>query len=537
MPEHFQAFLSELRNFVDASSLILDEQELQDIQSATYSGALKPRAILKVGSREHLSQIVRLANRHTCPLYPFSTGYNIGYGSKAPGADGCTLVDLSSMNRILDYDAKHGVLRVEPGVTFMNAWQFLQEHNSPFVLSGTGAPAEASLIGNTLERGLGKGLDANRAESVCDLEVVLADGSILTPGLSRFGNPQAKQLAKYGPGPALDSLFFQSNLGIVTAMSFWLSPRPSHFRTFYYLLKSSEKLGASIEALRGLKQKQIVRANVNIFNDYRLLGLFSSYPWSSQASGAVLPRQVVAKELKTFLPIPPVWMGEGALFCHSNAQARAEQNLVYKNLKGSVDQIVIIDEKRNWLIKKLLTCYDKLFQAKASQLFPYCFELSPFLGQPLQFTLKSCYFRMNPVPSSIGSPEKDRCGVIWYGPICPFEAEHVQSVSSIVEQILPKHGFEPAITLQGVTSRQIDVITSLTYDRTSEGADQQAMNCLKELKHSLHAKGYVAYRLGTHSQDIFQTANPSYIDTLRSIKKALDPQGIISPGRYDGGAL
>ena len=43
---------------------------------------------------EQVQQIVRIANEHRVPLYPISTGKNLGYGGSAPILSGSVVVDL-----------------------------------------------------------------------------------------------------------------------------------------------------------------------------------------------------------------------------------------------------------------------------------------------------------------------------------------------------------------------------------------------------------------------------------------------------------
>src|SRR5918911_221876 len=85
-------------------------------------------------------------------FYPGGRGKNWGYGSGVPPADGCVLLDLSRMNRIVDYDERLGYITVEPGVTFRQAYDFLRAQNSMLLLSLTGGSPDSSLIGNTMER-------------------------------------------------------------------------------------------------------------------------------------------------------------------------------------------------------------------------------------------------------------------------------------------------------------------------------------------------------------------------------------------------
>src|SRR5215468_1659502 len=66
---------------------------------------------------EEVQKVVRTANAYRVPIYPISTGKNLGYGGSAPNLSGSVVLDLKRMNRILEVDEKHASALVEPGVS------------------------------------------------------------------------------------------------------------------------------------------------------------------------------------------------------------------------------------------------------------------------------------------------------------------------------------------------------------------------------------------------------------------------------------
>src|ERR1700694_2150318 len=62
-------------------------------------------AAVAPASTEEVHQIVRIANRYKVPLYPISTGKNLGYGGSAPAYSGSVVVDLKRMNRVHEGNA------------------------------------------------------------------------------------------------------------------------------------------------------------------------------------------------------------------------------------------------------------------------------------------------------------------------------------------------------------------------------------------------------------------------------------------------
>jgi 4-cresol dehydrogenase (hydroxylating) len=57
------------------------------------------------------------------------------------------------------------------------------------------------------------------------------------------------------------------------------------------------------------------------------------------------------------------------------------------------------------------------------------------------------------------------------------------------------------------------------------------MNCYHELQRRLTAAGYYPYRLGIQSMNLLDS-DPARADFLSTLKRALDPNNIIAPGRY-----
>ena len=130
------------------------------------------------------------------------------------------------MNRILDVNTELAYAVVEPGVTQEQFYQYLQSNRIPLWMDVTGAPPDASLVGNTLERGFGYSPYGDHFLSTCGMEVVLADGRILRTGFGHYEHGKARNVFKWGVGPYLDGIFTQSNYGIVTKMGIWLMPKP-----------------------------------------------------------------------------------------------------------------------------------------------------------------------------------------------------------------------------------------------------------------------------------------------------------------------
>src|SRR5216684_4023250 len=61
------------------------------------------------------------------PLYPISTGKNLGYGGSAPAYSGSVVVDLKRMNRVIEVDEPNAFALVEPGVSYFDLYHHIQQ--------------------------------------------------------------------------------------------------------------------------------------------------------------------------------------------------------------------------------------------------------------------------------------------------------------------------------------------------------------------------------------------------------------------------
>jgi 4-cresol dehydrogenase (hydroxylating) len=129
------------------------------------------------------------------------------------------------------------------------------------------------------------------------------------------------------------------------------------------------------------------------------------------------------------------------------------------------------------------------------------------------------------------NPDRDGCGLLWCSPVAPNDGRHARRLTELATELVLRHGFEPAISLTALTDRALACIISLAYDRDVPGEDQRAMACHHDLLESLAASGYHSYRLSIGSMSAMGPAG-AYTDLLETIKRTLDPNGILAPGRY-----
>jgi 4-cresol dehydrogenase (hydroxylating) flavoprotein subunit len=530
--ENLVNLLKAYRDIVSSENVLTDEATISAVQTATFATTQTVPAIIRPGNRAEVQECVQIANQYKTPIYPISKGKNWGYGSSVPAQDGCVIMDLGRLNRIIDYNEKLAYVTVEPGVTQRQLFEYMQEKKSNLLMSVTGSTPDSSLIGNILERGVGKGPYGDRFAHVCGLEVVLPTGECIHTGFERFANAKAAKVNKWGVGPYFDGIFTQSNLGIVTQMTIWLFPEPEYFQSFFYSISDDSHLEEFIDTLRKLKLQGLMRNSFVLFNDHRMLSTKQQYPWKQANGGTLLSADLMQKLRKTWGG--GLWIGEGALYSSSREHGQIERKLIKQALKKTVDKLIFFDARKAQIAEIIRPLYKWITGIDLRNTIDLLYSKNLQRGIPTEKAVSMVYWRkQSPVPSSNMDPDRDGCGIIWLAPSVPFDGQHVRAALRIIEETAKLHQFEPNVGLQCVTERSIDMTVAIIYDRDVDGEDERAFLCHDEMMQKLLLEGYIPYRLSTQLMNSLPPAKDDYGKLLQKLKRALDPNDILAPGRYD----
>jgi 4-cresol dehydrogenase (hydroxylating) len=482
--------------------------------------------IFRPHSREQVQECMRAANKDGIALYPISSGRNWGYGSSVPTEDGCALLDLSHLNRIVDFNERLGYVTVEPGVTQGQLYAFLKEKKSGLWMDATGSSLDCSLIGNAVERGFGHTPYGDHFSNVCGLEVVLPSGEIVHTGFGGLPGARATEVYRFGVGPSLDGLFSQSNFGIVIRMTIWLMPAPDYFQAYFFQSGEEGSLQQFIEALRPLRMAGTLKSTCHIVNDYKVLNGVQQFPNGEAAPISHKAMELYRKNLKCGR-----WNGSGALYGTYRQVAEARR-ILRRALKGKVSQLQFLDDRMIRLATSFAKPYRWLTGMDLSKTLAIVRPVYGLMkGIPSNEFLASAYWRKKTPAPQDAEPDRDGCGLIWCAPVAPADGESVAELVSISELALLEGGFEPMISLTMITERSVCCVISIAYDRDAAGEDTRAMTCFKELQRRLVARGYYPYRLGIQAMDLLN-ADTARTAFLRILKSAIDPNNVLAPGRY-----
>ena len=521
-----------LREWADAvgpEHVITNPDDLIAAERGTFATGHRIPAIVRPGNRAEVQECLRIANRRRRPVYPISSGRNWGYGSRMPAADGCVLLDLRRMNRILDFNESLGYVTVEPGVTQAQLQAFLAERNSNLWMDSTGASPHCSLIGNAVERGFGHTPYGDHFAHTCGLEVVLPQGDVVETGFARFPSAHAAPLYRWGVGPVLDGLFSQSNFGIVTRMTLWLMPAPEYFQAYYFQCPSNRGLAPLIDALRPLRMNGTIRSSSHIANDYKVLSALQQYPW--QLTGGATPLDAPLMEaLRRELRIG-AWNGSGALY-GTRGQVKEARRLLRSALAGKAARLQFLDDRKLALAGRFAGVYQWVSGWNLKRTLAVLRPVYGLMkGIPTDHPLASTYWRKRTPPPASMDPDRDGCGLLWCSPVAPNDGSHAARLSDLATEIVLRHGFEPMISITVLTDRTLSCILSLGYDREIPGEDERVRTCYNELLDRLASQGYYSYRLGVGAMSRMNDST-AYQDILALLKGALDPNQVLAPGRY-----
>jgi 4-cresol dehydrogenase (hydroxylating) flavoprotein subunit len=487
------------RELLSSEHVRSDEQTIAAFQTATFATEQRVPAVILPGNTIEVRECVKIANRYRISLYPISCGKNWGLGSRVPVLSNSVVMDLSRLDRIVDYNEKLAYITVEPGVTFRQIHNYLCGINSNLFVSVIGGSPDASAIGNALERGDGSGPYGDRIGHACGFEVVLPTGDFIHTGFGRFANARTTPISRSGVGPAVDGLFAQSNLGIVTQMTLWLMPIPKYFQSFGFNVKDVTQLEPLLEIIQKLMLQGTIQENCfSLWNSYKTLARKGRYPWQLLKGKTPLSLQ----ELKGIEP----WGGNGGIYAASYEQALAERSIIEAAFGEHVDRL--------------------FFSEVTSE------SNNSTIGVPTDANVKSTYWRKKTnIPPTL-DPDRDACGVLWLCPMLPFDEKQIVKALITIESIIKSDGFEPNLAMD-CSSRSIRMFIAIMYDRSIKGEDGRAMDCHDRLMEFLLEAGYIPFRLGIQSMHSLPAARDDYGKLIADLKHALDPNYILSPGRYD----
>lgn len=477
-------------------------------------------------------------------IYPVSTGNNWGYGSSIPSTvfGNIVLLDLSQLNAIPFFDAENGVVSIQPGVTQQQLFDYLQERQSDFMVPVTGAGPTCSILSNALERGYGITPIADHFTAVTAVNGYLPNGDFYTSSLDvMFNTNRAKKREtclvdktfKWKHGPYLDGIFTQSGNMIVTEITLVLArPKPG-FDSFYMRFYKSDSFNQAYATVKQIfSELDGIVGSINLMDKRRVVAMVSENPNGASAHNVMSLDQIetLAKQNDV-----PEWTIVGTIY-GSKKVASAARKDIKRIAKGNVDQLLFSSSPLIKLGKLVTSLFSwSVLDGPRLQLEKLSAGIDIMKGKPNQVALPLAYWRnprVKPSQNKTLNPAADGCGLLWYAPLIPANTAHMQQFIEMIRAITPKYNIEPMITFTNLTGYSTDSTIPIVFDLENPEAVDDAHACLKELLAVGLEKGFVPYRLNIEQQQNLNSDAPFW-KTATAISKALDPNGVVSPNRYN----
>jgi 4-cresol dehydrogenase (hydroxylating) len=460
-------------------------------------------AVVFPSSTEQVQAVVHAANEYGVPLWTSSQGRNNGYGGPSPRVRGSILLSFRRMNRVLEVNRELAYAVVEPGVRWFDLHEALEASGNGDLWCSIPDIGWGSVIGNSLDNGVTYGPNGSDFQKLCGMEVVLADGELLRTGMGALPDNPAWHVYPRGLGPVLDPLFMQSNFGVVTRAGIWLQRRPEAYAPVYLTIPRDDQLEQAVDILRELRLDGVVRGVPNLQNTItmaaqfpELLGEFmgAEGPMTDDALDVLAARTGIGRwGLRTAL-----W-GDQPVVEHQLRRIRA----AWSAIEGAR-----VDHDRTFLRHEWgeLTTFMEKVQA----------------GIPSMDMLDS-------IPEFVGH--------IGFSPVVPLTGTEVRTVVDLINGLVTERArtnFVCAILV--INDRSAIVVSSLSFDTRDEEQVRAAVDTAKMLVREVGALGYGEYRAHIDFMDLaadqYSFNDHAYRRFVERIKDAVDPPGILSPGRH-----
>ncbi|MEC9282327.1 MAG: FAD-dependent oxidoreductase [Bdellovibrionota bacterium] len=484
-------------------------------------------------NEEEIQQALSECRNNKTPLYVHSTGNNWGYGAKSPIQEDSCVLSLAEMNQISNFDSERGIVHLQPGVTYGQLSEFLRASGNRWIAPVHGGGPDCSVMGNLLERGFGITPIEDHFSSLQSMRAILPNGKIYESSYKSLGMENLCQNFQWGIGPYMDGLFTQSNFGIVTEICIRLAPKREFREVWIVKIKPSTKWGQILKTVRKIQQDHGHSiGGINIMNKERMNSMFSDYPLDKKENSSALSQEEVQEFAKS--------MGFNqwtiVLSIQSTKETgRAIKKQLKKNFKAIKSSINVVNDfslAALSLISKFIPKLGKFDFRKFASSSKGLLDIID--GIPNHTAVKLAYW-MNETPfqASKQLPDIDNCGLIWFSPILPLSDVTIEMFLKICEETSAKYNINPLITLTSFNALSLECTFPILFNKNSPGAAENARKFYLEMFKKCREIHCIPYRLPIFAmEEIKQTPLQGSFLLASNIKKQLDPDNILSPGRY-----
>lgn len=517
MNENLKKAIEEWQIYLNDNCILLNADNISKYQYSTLGSHYTTKCVLTPTSSEELSLCLKISNKYNIKVFPISRGQNHGYNSAVPLSNNTVVIDLRNMDSIIEYNQEFGYVVIEPGVTFIELYKFLADKGCNHLISGfTGSP-HASIMGNALDRGIGRGQYGNRQLSCEVKEIALANGTLVDLRDRYNFNDTTINLQHSVMGIDLGPLFYQSNLCVVTKVIIHLEPIPEYLLIISIEIDSDEKMLQAISKFKNLNNMRVIEPVYAIYNDIKLLVSSGIYKKSDMNLKHPLPSELGLSK----------WNSSFAIHCSCEEELHFKRRLITEQLNDLSTDLSFKHIDKLSAIKLIQASLKIGFEPNKSEI-KYLFNLG-FTNDSDQKTL---YWDSKTLFSQRTDPVDDNCGLIFFAPKIPFNPSHIKQALYLLNKTAEMHGMETPITIQFKSKQIVCLILPIIFNLAEENSKIKAHNYYNELFDLFSKNGYIPSRVNSISMPVIFNTHNSFNDLYKKIKFAFDENEIISPNRY-----
>lgn len=506
---------------------ILSPEQAALRYAADTGGAVRQLAgAVVVRDRGQVEAMVHWANRTGQPLWPISGGRNFGYGTSLPVQDGSVILDLSRLNHIRHMPGSQCV-EIEAGVTQADLAAFIKAHDLPYMVPTTGAGPNGNLIGNALDGGYGLTPVSDHFDGLAALQGVWGSGLSFNHVFALMGARDMSSRWAAGVGPDVRGLLRQGNFGIVTQATLQLARKPEASSLVLVQWKrDADFFGA---------QDELSRVMEDIPQLTGLLSMTAARTLASMPGGPLL-QAPAGPDRQAFIAAAAskrgmaAWTSMGTMYGSKESIAGAARDIA-RRLGKYNGRVLCLSPAGVKVALALRGVMPAGLRAKVSSLAN---ALEMLEGRPVPEFLQLAYAmdEEQRTPNASSNPAKDGQGILWFAPLVALTEAGLRTYVRTVEPILEKHDFDSLLAATTRSSRICTATLPLIFKKTPEDIER-AHACYEELMAACLTLGMPPYRLGIDFMPQLHAAQHVSTDMLHSeLKHALDPNDVISPGRY-----
>jgi (+)-pinoresinol hydroxylase len=507
--KRFAVAVRDLRTIVGADWVFTSAEDIDLYRDAYTPFYGEPEEYMPCGAVapdrvEQVQAVVRLANRYRIPLWPISTGRNLGYGGAAPRLSGTMILDLKRMNRVLKVNDTLAYALVEPGVSYFDFYRHLRDNNHK-VWMDCPDPGWGSLIGNALDHGLGHTVYRDHFDSHCGMEVVLPSGELMRTGMGAMPNNPLWQGFKYGFGPHISPIFGQSNFGVVTKMGFWLLPEQDEVRSHMISVRRNSDLEAFLDTMSYLVNSGLIDSSWQLVSGIR----GSSDPEIRAAMTAHAPDAELER------------LG-------------AAKNLGYWSTRIRFYGPSAVNAARWDYVRQRMAAIPDVFFADG-RVYTFPMNTDTVQDEPDDLFAKGGMGIPSLAIFSLGA-RNGSLGHIFFAPIIPATASEYRKAQQVFSKAYADLGLPPLNVVGGWSWYKRTLVLLFNMPITHDIASNQRMRAnYRQLVQIGADNGWSEYRTAPAFMDDVMDKLSFNNHALRrfheTVKDALDPNGILAPGK------